>query len=423
MGNARKDVPLSKSELRRQAEERQKANEAATRASELPADQQRLLQELQIHQIELEMQNEELIRSQNETDAFLEKYLDIYDFSPIGYFTLNHDGIIMQVNLTGASILGVERSRLIGRKFQLYISAECFPTFNTFFSKTYRGEKIESCEVKLPNGGTPHFVQLDARLSGNKEECNLAMFDITDRKRAEAALEERTRQLEDVNKEMESFSYSVSHDLRAPLRAIDGYTRMILRKHAEKFDADALQKFNVITDNTRMMGQLIEDLLAFSRLGTTPLSMAKIDPEGLMREVWEELKAANPERHLTLKIANLPPCMGDRGLIKQVFANLLGNAVKFTKTREEGLIEAGGEAKGSESLYYIRDNGVGFDMRYHDKMFGVFQRLHSADQFEGTGVGLALCQRIIHRHGGKIWAEGEVDKGATFYFTLPTQQE
>jgi light-regulated signal transduction histidine kinase (bacteriophytochrome) len=147
-----------------------------------------------------------------------------------------------------------------------------------------------------------------------------------------------------------------------------------------------------------------------------------LDMEDLIGEIWKELVAASPDRRMVLKITSLPPCMGDRGLIRQVLVNIVSNAVKFTKKREEAVIEAGGDVKGNESVYYIRDNGVGFDMQYYDKMFGVFQRLHSDEDFEGTGVGLAIAQRIINRHGGKIWAEGEVDKGATFYFSLLHRQ-
>jgi two-component system sensor kinase len=194
---------------------------------------------------------------------------------------------------------------------------------------------------------------------------------------------------------------------------------MILRKHADKFDADAIDKFNIIRENTRMMGQLIDDLLTFSRLGRTQLSAVTLDIGGLIREIWEELMTLNPDRRLTLKIAEIPPCRGDRGLIKQVLVNILANAIKFTRGRDEALIEAGGYRKDGEIVYYVRDNGVGFDMQYHDKMFGVFQRLHSAEEFEGTGVGLAIVHRIIHRHEGRIWAEGEVDRGACFFFSLP----
>ena len=265
------------------------------------------------------------------------------------------------------------------------------------------------------------------RTTRHPEEADLRLLDLLARQAADLiermrvieTLNKRSEQLEAANKELESFSYSVSHDLRAPLRAIDGYSRIILRKHSDKFDEDALDKFNVIRDSTRMMGQLIDDLLAFSRLGRAELSTTSLDIGGMIREVWEDIRTANQNRLLTLKIAEPPPCKGDRGLIKQALVNILSNAVKFTRGREEALIEVGGNVKGSESLYYIRDNGVGFDMKYHDKLFGVFQRLHTADEFEGTGVGLAIVQRIIHRHGGRVWAEGEVDRGACFFFSLP----
>jgi PAS domain S-box-containing protein len=279
-------------------------------------------------------------------------------------------------------------------------------------------ERFDGTRAFVINSASPVF---DAK--GEIVGSAVAIQDITDLKRAEEALKERTGQLEAANRELEGFSYTVSHDLRAPLRAIDGYSRMILRKHADRLDEDALSKFNIIRRNTLMMGQLIEDLLAFSRLGRTELSATTLDIGGLIREVWEDLRAINPDRRLTLKIAELPRGKGDRVLIKQVLVNILSNAVKFTKGREEALIEAGGYNKGGEIVYYVRDNGVGFDMQYHDKIFGVFQRLHSAEDFEGTGVGLAIVKRIILRHGGRVWAESEVDKGATFYFTLPIQQE
>ncbi len=261
---------------------------------------------------------------------------------------------------------------------------------------------------------------------GGKRILISVIRDITERKQIEselskktAALEERTRQIEAANKELESFSYSVSHDLRAPLRAIDGYSRMILRQQGDKFDGNARRQFDVIRDNTKMMGQLIDDLLALSRLGREALSIARLNVEELTRDVWEELKAINPGRAMELRIDHMPPGMGDRSFIKQVLANILSNAIKFTRDRDIPLVEAGGYEKATENVYYVRDNGVGFDMQYHDKLFGVFQRLHSAADYEGTGIGLTIVQRIIQRHGGRVWAEGEPDKGATFYFTLP----
>ena len=248
-------------------------------------------------------------------------------------------------------------------------------------------------------------------------------IDITDMKRAEAALMEVNEKLElrvaERTAELEDFNYTVSHDLRAPLRAIDGYTRMLLKKHAGQFDDDALDKFDVIRNNARMMGQLIDDLLAFSRASRTELSLSDLDIADLTRGIWKDLTDANPDRRLTLKLSELPLVRGDLALIRQVLANLLANAVKFTKGREEALIEVGGQAVKGENIYTIKDNGVGFDMQYHNKMFGVFHRLHNDEEFEGTGVGLAIVQKIIQRHGGRVWAEGKVNEGACFHFSLP----
>jgi PAS domain S-box-containing protein len=244
-------------------------------------------------------------------------------------------------------------------------------------------------------------------------------LDISNLKKAEISLKERTHQLEDVNSELESFSYSVSHDLRVPLRAIDGYSRMILREQGGKFDENTKNRFNVIRDNVKLMNQLINDLLAFSRLGREALSLSRLNMDDLAKDAWGELITINFDSRVDFKIDSLPPVMGDRSLIRQVLVNLLSNALKFSKVRETPLIEVGGHSAEGENVYYVRDNGVGFDMQYYKKLFGVFQRLHSADDYEGTGVGLAIVQRIILRHDGRIWAEGVVDKGATFYFTLP----
>ena len=249
------------------------------------------------------------------------------------------------------------------------------------------------------------------------------VHDITERKQAEMVLNEQTAQLEAVNKELETFSYSVAHDLRAPLRAIDGYARMILKKQGDKFDADTLDKFNVIRSSTHMMGQLIDDLLTFSRLGRKHISPPHLDMDVLMKETWKELQASDQERNIKFTVNSMPPGYGDRVLIKQVLINLISNAINFTKYKDAAEIVGGGHIDRNERLYYVKDNGVGFDMAYYDKLFGVFQRLHSTDQFEGTGVGLATVQRIIHRHEGRVWAEGKVSEGAVFYFSLPENRE
>jgi signal transduction histidine kinase len=234
----------------------------------------------------------------------------------------------------------------------------------------------------------------------------------------ELRVRERTAQLEAANKELEAFSYSVSHDLRAPLRAIDGFSRIVQEDYAGKLNDEGRRLLGIIRDNSRKMAQLIDDLLEYSRLGRKPLSTAEIDMKRLVEKVLGELQMSG-ERPSRLEIGALPLAHGDAVLVKQAWANLLGNAVKFSSKRDRPLIEVNGHENGAENVYCVKDNGAGFDMKYYDKLFGVFQRLHSEEEFEGTGVGLAIVQRVVTRHGGRVWAEGKVDQGAAFYFSLP----
>lgn len=235
-------------------------------------------------------------------------------------------------------------------------------------------------------------------------------------------LEQRLVELRAANKELEAFSYSVSHDLRAPLRAIDGFSQVMLEDYCDKLDSEGARVLSVIRSNTQKMGQLIDDLLIFSRRGRQEMKKSKINMEKLARSVFEELKPTSPERNLRMKITALPPAYGDERMIREVLVNLLSNAVKFTKYRRDSVIEVGGKLQDNQNVYSVKDNGVGFDMQYVNKLFGVFQRLHSEEEFDGTGVGLALVQRIIHRHGGQVWAEGKLNQGATFYFMLPRKE-
>lgn len=262
---------------------------------------------------------------------------------------------------------------------------------------------------------------------GNVTGAVLVFRDIKEREKAETELhqtyeklKEKTLQLEASNKELESFSYSVSHDLRAPLRGIDGFSGMLMKDLGNDLNSEQKRKFDVIRRNTVQMGQLIDDLLAFSRIGRTSLMRIPIEMGNLIDRVIEQLRSIEPERKVEIRKKDMPACAGDPDLIKQVWANLISNALKFTRHRRETLIEIGGKSEVDWITYWVKDNGIGFDMRYYDKLFEVFQRLHSDADFEGTGVGLANVKKIIIRHYGKVWAEGKVGKGATFYFSLPT---
>jgi light-regulated signal transduction histidine kinase (bacteriophytochrome) len=250
--------------------------------------------------------------------------------------------------------------------------------------------------------------------------------EIAERRRAEKEikklnedLERRTIELEATNNELEAFSYSVSHDLRNPVLAIGGFSRLLLEKYSTHLDEKGHHYLDIILSSTQNMCQLIDDILALSHSGHRQIEFSDIDMEELAKALLEELKSITLGRILRLDLNPLPPARCDQAMIRQVFMNLLSNAIKFTKFKETGMIEIGGWIQNGENIYYVRDNGAGFDMEKADKLFGVFQRLHNPQEFEGNGVGLALVQRIIHRHGGRVWAEGKINEGATFFFSLP----
>jgi signal transduction histidine kinase len=256
-------------------------------------------------------------------------------------------------------------------------------------------------------------------------ELMQAQRDATEQLNAELErrVTERTAQLEEINKELEAFSYSVSHDLRMPLRHINGYIDLLVKESGGALSQEAQRYLEVVTGASRKMGQLIDDLLSFSRMGRAEMNERSVDLDALVQHVILSLEADTRGRNIAWTISPLPAVKGDSSMLQQAFANLLGNAVKYTRQRDPAQIEIGcsGEQEG-QVILFVRDNGVGFEMKYADKLFGVFQRLHRADQFEGTGIGLANVRRIIARHGGRIWAEAAQDRGATFYFTLSRSQ-
>ncbi len=236
----------------------------------------------------------------------------------------------------------------------------------------------------------------------------------------ERRVAERTAQLEVSNKELDAFCYSVSHDLRAPLRAIAGFSRILLDEHLAVLPDKGQKYLRRVHENTRQMGQLVDDLLAFSRLSRQPIRTEPVDPAALVRQCLEGLRGEHEGRHVEIVLGNLPPCAADPALLRQVWMNLLSNALKYTRRRNPAQLEIGcrrDDLAGARA-YYVKDNGAGFDMAYAHNLFGVFQRLHLAEDYEGTGVGLAIVQRIIGRHGGRVWAEAAPERGATFYFTL-----
>jgi len=279
-------------------------------------------------------------------------------------------------------------------------------------------EELERHRTHLEETVKKRTSDLNKRIS-EVEQLNSAMVNLLEDLRvSNESLEIKTQQLGTTNKELDAFAYSVSHDLRAPLRAIDGFSQMLTEDHRDKIDKEGQHQLDVIQGSARQMGQLIDDLLAFSRLGRKGLSISDIDMQALAKDVVKQLRIVEGEKTARLKIDSLPPAQGDRAMIREVFVNLLSNAIKYVAPGETAVIYVAGKIDGDENIYSVKDNGVGFDMKYADKLFQVFQRLHGSE-YEGTGIGLALVHRIIHRHGGRVWGEGKVDEGATFYFSLP----
>jgi len=251
----------------------------------------------------------------------------------------------------------------------------------------------------------------------------LIRHDITERRRVAEELQRRGSLLEAANKELESFSYSVSHDLRAPLRHIDGYASLLRKAAADSLNEKAARYLETISASAKQMGQLIDDLLVFSRMGRQEMLRTTVDLNKLITMILSDLRLDLQGRDISWTIDSLPQVPGDSAMLRQVFMNLIANAVKFTSTRPKAEITIGIEQRTTEEVVvFVRDNGVGFNMEYVSKLFGVFQRLHRIDEFEGTGIGLANVRRIVHRHGGRTWAEGVIDQGATFYVALPTRR-
>jgi light-regulated signal transduction histidine kinase (bacteriophytochrome) len=294
-----------------------------------------------------------------------------------------------------------------------------------------RAAEMREMEFRIiDKSGSEHWIAHACRpitgADGKYLGRRVSNRDITERKKADMVIQDlneslkrNTVELEAANKELEAFSYSVSHDLRAPLRHVQGYVDMLTREAEGQLSERGRRFLKTITDASKEMGHLIDDLLAFSRMGRTEMREITVNFDVLVQDTLRGMEMATGDRHIVWKIAPLPAVQGDPAMLKLVFDNLLGNAVKYTRPRDPAVIEVGrdGEEDG-RLILFVRDNGVGFDPQYAHKLFGVFQRLHRADEFEGTGIGLANVRRIIARHGGRTWAEGKVGEGATFYFTL-----
>jgi len=364
---------------------------------------------------------EKLVEAHRRTTAILESISD-------GFNTFDREWRYTYVNAAGAKMVGKAPEEMLGKNFWgLWPHAADSP-----FGAAYRRSVAENVPLQVEAFyPEPLNAWFEVRCYPSPEGLALFFNDTTKRKRAEEEIRllnedlerrvaERTAELEAANRELESFSYTVSHDLRAPLRTMDGFADALLEDYGPQLPAQARDYLATIRRGAQRMGTLIDDLLAFSQLGRKPLVRQSVNMEALVHGTLEEL---GPERNgIQFVNGDLPRAQGDPALLKQVWMNLLSNAIKYSRHAEQARIEIGSLAEPRAKVYFVRDNGAGFDMKYAGKLFGVFQRLHRADEFEGTGIGLATVQRIVLRHGGRVWAEAQPDQGATFYFTLEGEE-
>jgi PAS domain S-box-containing protein len=365
-----------------------------------------------------------------ETNRFLDS---LFEALPLMVFVKDARTLrYVRLNRECERMTGFSREEMLGRTARDLVSAtdaDFIELKDREVLETGRMVEVHGEAVQTPEFGQRirHTMKLPIFDGNGAPQYLLGIaVDVTEQKLAEQAirelnfaLEAKATQLQTSNKELESFSYSVSHDLRAPLRAIDGFALMIEEDYADRLNAEGRRYLSVIRENSKRMGALIDDLLEFSRLGRLPVVTHDVNIESLVREVVEELLSGHAATAPQIEIGPLPPTRGDRGLLRQVWTNLIANAIKYSSKAANPLIKVSGDQSPSENLYSVCDNGVGFSMAYVEKLFGVFQRLHRADEFGGTGVGLAIVHRVVTRHGGRVWAQGKVNDGAVFSFALP----
>jgi PAS domain S-box-containing protein len=344
------------------------------------------------------------------------------------------DFVISYWNLGAQELYGWAAEDVIGKRSQQLLQTVFPAPLEDIDAELLKTGRWEGELQRTTARGIPVAVAARWSLRRDEHARPVAILetsnDITERKRREQEIQglnvelaKRSSELEAINKELEAFAYSVSHDLRAPLRHIAGFTELLQKKVSSVVDEKSKRYITMILDSAKRMGNLIDDLLAFSRIGRAETQKTLVSLTQLVREVLAEVRQDTEGRNISWKIGALPALYGDRSMLRLALVNLVSNAIKFTHTRPLAEIEIGcADGNTDDVVVFVRDNGVGFDMKYVHKLFGVFQRLHQSDEFEGTGIGLATVQRIIHRHGGKVWAEGVVDGGATFYFSAPKPQ-
>lgn len=432
--------------LRQAAERRVSGSDSGNLAADLQhADLETLIRqlvqqrhELQVHQIELELQNEELVRANLELDVARRQYTDLFDRAPVGYLTLDPNGLISMCNLQAARQLGMDPARLRGRRFAAFLDQGSVSSSALFLRRLGASREPQRVELELLSAAGPaRFVQVEGETLPDVPgqpgvSCHLVLTDISAQRRAqdevlrlnselEGRVEQRTRQLRDLNSELETMMYAVTHDLQAPLRQIRGFAQALIQ-HVP-LGEDQQRYMDYIEQSSQQMDSLLFALQEYFRAGQQRLRTDTVNLERVVGAVWREYQAAADGRELVFTHDPLPQVQGDALALKMIFSQLIDNALKFTAGEAVARVHVCVRLSDQDYLLCVRDNGVGFNMRQKDRLFGVFQRLHRARDFGGVGMGLALVRRLVHRHGGRVWAEGVPDQGATFHFSIPRSPE
>ncbi|WP_102128394.1 sensor histidine kinase [Deinococcus planocerae] len=400
-------------------------------------DAQAPLRELQVHQIELELQNEELLRANAELEDTRAKYLDLFEFAPVGYLTLDRQGIVQEANLTACTMLGVQRERFLSRRFPLFVAPEGRSHFNLLLRRVFEApdKRVGELTLERAGGGALH-VQVEAVASQAGGEpagghCRMALIDITAQRQAQDAVlalnqtleervEERTARLRDLGAEFERFAQAVAQDLLSPLRHITSFAQL-LQQETQPTGEAAGRHLGAIRHSAARMSTLIHALIDVSRASNSRLRLTQVDLGRVLGEVRKELRPGLEERPVALTSDPLPTVQSDSTTMQLIFLHLLSNALKATRSAERPQIHVGVQDTPPEYLLSVRDNGLGFNMRYRDKLFEVFKKVHSDRDFPGAGVGLAVVRRLVARVGGRVWADARLGEGATFWVALPKQ--
>jgi len=398
-----------KEELRLVAEER--LREKIGNLRELPEDVDSLIHELEVHQIELEMQNEELRDSRRNLEELNERYYDLYNFAPVGYFTLDFSSIITEINTTGADLLGFDKDRLIKNRFIWYVTPKYSESFRYHVKQALKTMEKQIFETGLiQKNGIIFYAHVE--MLPQLDQIKMAVVDISERKKLE-------EELKRSNDELQQFAYVASHDLQEPLRTIASFTQLLERRYKEKLDPDADEFIGYVVEAAKRLQQMIIDLLEYSRIMTRGDLFTEVNVNDVLNDALFYLQGAIDDTCAEITHDPLPNVVADKNQLTKVFQNLISNSIKFRKNDITPKIHVSSKKEKNEYIFSVQDNGIGMEPQYAERIFTIFQRLHTREEYQGTGIGLSIVRRVIERHRGHVWVESELGVGSTFYFTIP----